>query len=151
MDGTPRRDLLSGAGDPDDRGEPDAELTAALAAYAATPDARTEAAVLAALGSARVLVPVVAALGEAETGPDGLVRDKSADMAAVLMRGRDGRTALLAFTGLESMRRWDPEARPVPVPAHVAAQAALQDGAAALLLDVAGPVAYAASVSVSAE
>lgn len=151
MDGGSRRDLLSGVGDPDDRGEPDPALTAALAAYAATPDARTEAAVLAALGGARVLVPVVAALGEAETGPDGLVRDKSADMAAVLMRGRDGRTALLAFTGLESMRRWDPDARPVPVPAHVAAQAALQDGAAALLLDVAGPVAYAASVSVSTE
>jgi len=151
VDDGPRRDLLSGAGDPDDHGEPDPALSAALAAYAAAPDERTEAAVLAALGGARLLVPVVAALGEAETGPDGLVRDKSADMAAVLMRGRDGRTALLAFTGLESMRRWDPEARPVPVPAHVAAQAALQDGAAALLVDVAGPVAYAATVSVSAE
>ena len=91
---------------------------------------------------ARLLVPVVAVLGEAEVGPDGLVRDKSSDMGAVLMRGADGRTALLAFTSLDAMHRWDPDARPVPVPAQVAAQAALQDGAAALLIDVAGPVRF---------
>ena len=106
---------------------------------------------LAALGSARVLVPVVAELGESEVGADGLARDKSADMATVLMRGADGRLALLAFTSLATLHRWDPEARPVPVPSHVAAQAAVQDGAVALLLDVAGPVPYAASVSVAAE
>ena len=85
---------------------------------------------------------MVAELGEAETGPDGLVRDKSSDMAAVLMRGADGRLALLAFTGLEAMQRWDPDARPVPVPARTAALAALQDGAEALLIDLAGPVRY---------
>jgi hypothetical protein len=142
----PRRDLLSGVGDPDDDGAPDAGLTAALAAYADDPAREPD--VLAALAQARLLVPVVAVLGEAEVDADGLVRDKSADMAAVLMRGADGRTALLAFTGLDSMRRWDPEARPVPVPAQVAAQAALQDGAAAILVDVAGPVTYVTELSV---
>jgi hypothetical protein len=60
-------------------------------------------------------------------------------MATVLMRGKDGRLALLAFTGDEPLRRWNPEARPVPVTARQAAQAALQDDAAALLVDVAGP------------
>ena len=137
--------LLAGAGAPDDTGDADPALAAALAAYAADPAREPE--VLAALAEARLLVPVVATLGEAETGPDGLVRDKSADMATVLLRGADGRLALLAFTGLETMRRWDPEARPVPVPARTAALAAIQDGAAALLVDVAGPVTYAASVS----
>ena len=34
---------------------------------------------------------------------------------------------------------WDPQARPVPVRAQLAAQAAIQEGAAALLVDVAGP------------
>ena len=58
------------------------------------------------------------------------------------MRGPDGRLALLAFTGLEQMQRWDPDARPVPVPARTAALAALQDGAEALLIDLAGPVRY---------
>lgn len=158
----PRRDLLSGVGDPDDTGAADPALAAALAAYAEDPDGEHpdgehsdgesgEARVLAALAGARLLVPVVAVLGEAEVDEHGLVRDKSSDMATVLMQGVDGRLALLAFTGLDSMRRWDPEARPVAVPAEVAARAALQDGAAALLLDVAGPVAYAAEIGSSTE
>ena len=92
--------LLAGAGAPDDTGAADPALTAALAAYAADPAREPE--VLAALADARLLVPVVAELGESETGPDGLVRDKSSDMATVLMRGPDGRLALLAFTGLEA-------------------------------------------------
>jgi type III secretion system (T3SS) SseB-like protein len=141
--------LLSGAGAPDDTGAPDPALAAALTAYAADPAREPE--VLAALAEARLLVPVVAELGESETGPDGLTRDKSADMAAVLMRGPDGRLALLAFTGLEAMQRWDPEARPVPVPARTAALAALQDGAQALLIDLAGPVRYLATVSSATE
>jgi hypothetical protein len=141
--------LLAGAGAPDDTGSADPTLAAALAAYAE--DAAREPEVLAALAEARLLVPVVAQLGEAETGPDGLARDKSADMAAVLMRGADGRLALLAFTSLETLHRWDPEARPVPVPARTAALAALQDGAEALLVDTAGPVRYVATVGVPGE
>jgi hypothetical protein len=141
--------LLAGAGAPDDTGAADPALAAALAAYAEDP--AREAEVLAALPGARLLVPVVAELGEAETGPDGLVRDKSADMATVLMRGADGRLALLAFTGLEAMHRWDPDARPVPVPAPTAALAAMQDGGEALLIDVAGPVAYAVSIGSASE
>jgi len=61
-------------------------------------------------------------------------------MATVLMTGRDGRQALLAFTGLDPLRRWDPRARPVPVGVPDAARAALQGGAEALLIDVDGPV-----------
>jgi hypothetical protein len=63
-------------------------------------------------------------------------------MAAVLMRGRDGRLALLAFTGTSALQQWDPQARPVPVPMAQAAQSALNDDAAALVLDVAGPVRF---------
>ncbi len=63
-------------------------------------------------------------------------------MAAVLMRGRDGRTALLSFSGAATMARWDPQARPVPVTAGDAARAVRQDGAEALLVDVAGPVLF---------
>ena len=60
-------------------------------------------------------------------------------MAAVLLQGADGRLALLAFTGTDSLRAWDPKARPVPVGTRLAARSALQDGAAALVVDVAGP------------
>jgi hypothetical protein len=123
-----------------DDGRADPEVREALEAYASAPEtAGTHARALAALQHTRLLVPVVAVLGDAQVGDDGLARDKSSDMATVLMRGRDGRTALLAFTGTDALTRWDPQARPVPVAAPQAAEAAVHDGAAALLVDVAGP------------
>jgi hypothetical protein len=118
---------------------------------------------VAALCEARLLVPVVAVPSgspapdpsgspprvpappddpSGDAGPAGaaLGEDKSTDMAAVLMTGRDGRQALLAFSSLDSLRAWDPKARPVPVTMSHAAQAALSEGAAALVVDVVGPV-----------
>lgn len=124
-----------------DAGEAPADLTAALAAYATDRSRYAEA--LAALCSSRLLVPVVAVLGEVEVDAAGLAHDKSSDMATVLLTGRDGRQALLAFTGTDRLRAWSPEARPVPVTARLAARSALQDGADALVVDVAGPVTFA--------
>jgi hypothetical protein len=63
-------------------------------------------------------------------------------MATVLLQGADGRMALLAFTGTPALTAWNPEARPVPTATPLAAQAALQDGAEALLVDVAGPARF---------
>jgi len=128
-----------------DDGDADPALTAALAAYDRDPD-RLHAATLEVLQRHRLLVPVVAVLGEVahDEQPDGtrLARDKASDMATVLMRGRDGRTALLAFTSTAALRRWNPEARTVPVDVRRAAEAAVQDDAAAMLVDVAGPVTF---------
>lgn len=133
------RDLAAPAF-PDDDGAADPVLTAALAAYdAGTGDHATA---LAALAPSRLIVPVVAVLAEVEVDEQGLARDKSADMAAVLMEGRDGRRALLAFTSLATLAAWNPEARPVPVPARTAALAAVQEDAAAVVVDVAGPVTF---------
>jgi hypothetical protein len=132
----PDRDLLAPAY-PDDTGEADAALTAALSAYAA--DRSALPAALAALQTARLLVPVVAVAGEVEVGDDGLARDKTSDMAAVLVEGPGGRRGLLAFSGTDTLAAWNPEARPVPVSARTAALAAVQEGAAALLVDLAGP------------
>lgn len=128
---------------PDDQGGQSAEVEAALTTYAAAPgDPRTFPAVLRALQSARLLVPVVALLGEVEYDEKGLAHDKSSDMAAVLMQNAAGERALLAFTSTQALTAWNPEARPVPVPSAVAAQSALQEQAAALLVDVAGPVKF---------
>lgn len=124
----------------DDDGSAPAALTAELAAYAA--DRSRYADALAALQRSRLLVPVVAVLGEVEHDEAGLAREKTSDMATVLMRGADGRLALLAFTGSEALASWDPAARPVPVATPQAAQSAIQDGAAALLVDIAGPVPF---------
>jgi hypothetical protein len=110
---------------PDDDGMVDPALAEAFG-----DDAR----VLAVLGDVRVFVPVVALLGDEPAGSD-----KEADMAAVLMTGADGRNALLAFSSVAAMTTWDPDARPVPVWGRQAARAALDEGASAMLLDLAGP------------
>lgn len=98
--------------------------------------------VLSVLQDARLLVPVVAVLGEVELDDRGLAHDKSSDMAAVLVQAADGTKGLLAFTSTEAMSQWDPQARPVPVTTATAATAAVQDGAEALLVDLAGPATY---------
>ncbi|WP_405579360.1 SseB family protein [Streptomyces sp. NBC_01190] len=133
----------------DDDGTAAPGLAAALARYAryaqdrSTPAvADAERAVVEALHGARLLVPVVALLGEAETGPDGLRREKSSDMAVPTIQAPGGRRALPAFTSTESLARWRPDARPVAVPLRQALQALAQEGADTLLIDLAGPVAY---------
>lgn len=122
-----------------DDGSVSPEVAAALAAYQGDPDGLHHP-TLAVLQDSRLLVPVVAVLGDVEYDEQGLAHDKTSDMATVLMQGRDGRLALLAFTGSEPLHRWNREARPVPVSAQQAAEAAVHDDAAALLIDVAGPV-----------
>lgn len=125
-----------------DDGSTAPEVAAALAAHAADPTHAAYPAALAALSTSRVLVPVVAMLGEVEYDEKGLAHDKTSDMATVLLTGADGRLALLGFTGTDSLTAWNPEARPVPVPARVAAQSAIQDGADALVVDIAGPALF---------
>jgi hypothetical protein len=79
-------------------------------------------------------------LDEAVEADDGLAREKDSHMASVSMLGSDGRAALLAFTSVAAMAAWDSAARGIPARAETVAQAALGDGAAAVLVDVAGPV-----------
>ncbi len=140
MDDSPLERRIPDSGFAGDAGEAAPEVTAALAAYDAGTSSYAET--LAVLTESRLLVPVVAILGEVAYDAAGLAHDKSSDMAAVLLTGADGRLALLAFTGTDSLARWNPEARPVPVATALAAQAALQDDAAAVVVDVAGPTTF---------
>jgi len=116
-------------------------VSAELDAYVAGQG--SEHAVLAALAGCRLLVPVVALLTEAEQrGPGGLRRDKSSEMALPTLIGADGRAALPAFTCLDSLVGWRPDARPVPVSAAQVWQTGVQE-ASAVVIDVAGPVPFA--------
>lgn len=134
--------VLQGPAFPDDDGSADPALATALGAYGAGGGNDAYVSALAALQSARVLVPVVAVLGEVEIDEAGLAHDKSSDMAAVLTQTPDGRKGLLAFTSTTSLAAWNPEARPVPVAARTAAQAAVQEDASALVVDIAGPTRF---------
>ena len=131
-----------------DRGAADPLLTAALAAYQVGQG--SEQAALTALAAARLLVPVIAVLGHgaatdgaatdgAPTAPRG---DKDSEMVLPTLIGRDGRPAVLAFTGLDALARWRPDARPMPAEADRVWRAAVADGCA-VVIDVAGPVPLA--------
>ncbi len=128
----------------DDRGGADPSVTAALAAFAA--GAGPEHAALTALAQARLLVPVVAVLADdLDEGNDPVPvagGEKASDMAMPAIVGRDGRRALPAFTCLEALHRWQPGARPVPVPAEAVWQSAVEESSA-VIIDIAGPVPLA--------
>ena len=88
-----------------------------------------------ALRGARLLASVVAVAEEL----DEAGADKSSHMAVVSMVAADGRRGLLAFTGLDSLHAWNPDARPVPCWGRDVGRAALDEGAVAVVVDVAGP------------
>ncbi len=95
-----------------------------------------EHAVLTAVAASRLLVPVVAVLAEAHA--DGT--EKETEMALPTLIGNDGRKAVIAFTGTDTVRRWRADARPVPVPAARLWPAVAAEQADAVVIDVAGPV-----------
>ena len=124
---------------PGDTGAASAEVRRlmATAAAEATPQAYLRA--VAALCGDRLLVPVVAIATRLEDTVAGLASDKEAEMSVVTLQAQDGRRALLAFTGLDALQSWQPDARPVPVTVDRAAQTARNEDLTAVLIDVAGP------------
>ena len=135
----PVREIIGG--DPSlraDDGSADAAVSAALTAYAAGEG--SERAALTALAASRLLVPVVAVLA-GEPAPAG-AGEKASEMALPTLIGLDGRRAIPAFTCLDAMRRWRPDARPVPAAALKVWQAAAGDSCA-VVVDVGGPVPLA--------
>jgi hypothetical protein len=128
---------------PADDGKASTETRRLLAA--ATTDAGPIAYLraVAALCLDRLLVPVVATATRLGQTTGGLTSDKEAEMAVVLLQAGDGRRALLAFSGLDALQAWQGSARPVPVTLDRAAQTALAEGAAAVLVDCAGPASLA--------
>ena len=112
-----------------DVGEADPRIRMALASGEIVP-------MLTALSSSRIFIALVAEI--AGQPSDG---DKSSDMSVACLTATDGRLGLLCFTGLDSLAKWNPSARPVPISAPDAAEAALDENAQALILDLAGPCA----------
>lgn len=115
-----------------DDGAPD-PLTRAAIARADDRTGYTRAIV--ALCSSRLLLPIVAS-GDDTDHPDP---DRHAEMAAVTLAD-EGSNYLLAFTGYDSLRAWQPDARPVPCHLDELCATVEPAGASKLLLDVAGPV-----------
>lgn len=118
---------------PDDDGAAIPEVLAALHVHALSKTALTEAGVITALRGTRLLVPVVARVDAV----DERGADKDSHIAAVTFLSQDGRVGLPAFTSLESLSEWDPNARPIPQKAELVAQSCVQQGLDGLLIDMA--------------
>jgi hypothetical protein len=121
-----------------DTGGADPVLLAALTAVHDGPGLDTETALMDRVAEARWLVPVVAVADEVDDS-GALVVETRSDMAAVTLTSPDGSRALPVFTSLESLAAWDAHARPVPVTASAAAQAAISEECHVLVVDVASP------------
>ncbi len=115
-----------------DDGAPDPLVRAALVRSGEDAVAYLRAVV--ALCTSRLLMPIVAS-GDGTGEPDP---DRHAEMAAVTLADPTG-TYLLAFTGYDSLRAWQADARPVPCLLDELAGTAEPAGATMLLIDVAGP------------
>jgi hypothetical protein len=76
-----------------------------------------QANVVDALRVSRLLVPLLAQLGESEIGANGLKVDKSAELSIVTVKAPDDQEALVVFSSVAAMQRWNPSARPVPTDA----------------------------------
>ena len=127
---------LSGTGFDGDRGEADAALAAALA------DPLDEVSLMAAVVRARLLVPIVTEPVSVDETGEHLV-EKQTDMAAVTLVAPDGTRALPVFSSMSAITAWDPHARPVPVTAARAAQAAVSERCDVMVVDLAGPLTVA--------
>lgn len=123
---------LRSTGFDDDGGDADAALLTALR------DRADEPGWMAPLARARLIVPIVAAPGDVDDSGD-LAVEKSTDLAVVTLTAPDGRRALPVFTSTDSLRRWAPAARPSPVVAPLAAQAALGEQCDVMVVDVSSP------------
>jgi hypothetical protein len=152
---------LSGTGYDDDQGGADPELAEALAEAHDRPSAEADARLGRAAAMARWLVPVVAVRGDgdedgewptseppssdsypSDSHPgdsypgDPHAGDTRTDMAIITLVAPDGRRALPLFSSVDALAAWDPSARPVPVSAARAAQAALADGCQVAVVDL---------------
>ncbi|MCU1593623.1 MAG: SseB family protein [Frankiales bacterium] len=116
-----------------DTGEADPRLAQALL----EPAARAE--LLAAFVGARVFAAITAtSTSEHVVAATGLRAESSAEMAVVLLEAQDVTRALPVFSDLSALRRWRLDARPVPLTGAQACAAALDEAAAAVLIDPAG-------------
>lgn len=118
-----------------DEGDVDPAVLTALRSFADQRILRGE--LLEVLADSRVFVPVTAILDSSDIDEHGHKVEKDSHMATVSMRTADGRRGLLAFTSIAAFNEWDADSRPVPARMRQAAAAAIDEGADALVIDVA--------------
>ncbi|MGF2950432.1 SseB family protein [Microbacterium alcoholitolerans] len=123
-----------------DDGSADPALLAALLRFRAGEGTQSE--VVDAFRSARVLVPLVAEKGDEGIGPTGLAVDKTQELSIVTVAAPDGRRVQPVFSSVDTMRRWDATARPIPVEAIRVALSASSEQTDLIVLDPASDTEF---------
>ena len=123
-----------------DDGSADPALLDALTRFRAGQGSQVE--VIDAFRPARVLVPLVAEKGEEGVAPSGLPVDKTQELSIVTVAAPDGRRVQPVFTSVDTMRRWDATARPIPVEAVRVALAASSEETDLIVLDPASETEF---------
>ncbi|WP_010524820.1 SseB family protein [Nesterenkonia sp. F] len=131
---------LSGEGNPLHTFDGDdglAEQTVAAARERLIAGEIDEAAFVSALRGARLFVPVLATASVMEEASPaaGSAGDKEAEISLVSLTAADGRRALPAFSSVETLTAWHPEARPVAAEAERVMLAALSEEDELVVLD----------------
>ena len=123
-----------------DDGSADPALLAALLRFRAGEGSQAE--VVEAFRPARVLVPLIAEKGEEGVAPSGLAVDKTQELSIVTVAAPDGRRVQPVFSSVDTMRRWDASARPIPVEAVSVALAASSEETDLIVLDPASETEF---------
>ncbi|MEJ1088294.1 SseB family protein [Microbacterium sp. Mu-80] len=123
-----------------DDGSADPALLAALVRFRAGKGSQVE--VVDAFRRARVLVPLVAEKGDEGVGPTGLKVDKSQELSIVTVAAPDGRRVQPVFSSVDTMRRWNALARPIPVEAVRVALSASGEETDLIVLDPASDTEF---------
>lgn len=105
--------------------------------FSALAQAQTNA--LLTLSTQRLLVPLVTEAGEFGHTPEGRTVEKTQELSIVTVQAPDGRTAMPVFSSVDTMRQWNAEARPIPMPAPQIALAAASEHTDLIIIDAASP------------
>jgi hypothetical protein len=95
-----------------------------------------------AVRDSRLLIPLLAELGETGTNEAGRTVDKSQELSIVTVAAPDGRTAMPVFSSVDTMRVWNPAARPVPAAGTRVALAAVAEGTDLVVVDPGSPGSF---------
>ena len=123
-----------------DDGSADPALLAALTAFRDGAGGQVE--VVDAYRAARLLIPLLAEAGDEGVGAHGRAVDKTQELSIVTVAAPDGRRVLPVFTSVQTMRRWDASARPVPAEGTRTAIAASSDDTDLIVIDPGSPTEF---------
>lgn len=111
------------------------ELRSAAGSGDAERLAQTHAEALLELSGSRVLIPLLAEAGDLGVTPEGRAVEKTQELSIVTVAAPDGRCVMPVFSSVDTMRAWNAEARPIPVPMPQAVLAAAQEQTDLIIVD----------------